>query len=302
METAINKALNKALHRDRAIVLAAIIMISLLAWAYTLWLAGQLSLMDMPAAVPTSAGMAGMDGMNMSGEGVAHTTDSASDVAPGGVMELAGPAFRPWGVSDFAFTFVMWAVMMGGMMTPSVAPMLLLYAAVGRKAAANGRPLAATSWFLAGYLSAWSAFSLVATGAQFMLTWLALLVPMMALASGVLGALVLIGAGLYQWSPLKDLCVTQCQSPIGFLMSHGGFRSHWSGALRLGAQHGIYCVGCCWLVMTLLFVGGVMNVLWIAGLALLVLAEKVVLAGLLIPRLAGAGMIAAGFFVLSQAV
>jgi predicted metal-binding membrane protein len=96
--------------------------------------------------------------------------------------------------------------------------------------------------------------------------------------------------------------VTQCQSPLGFLMSHGGFRSHWSGALRLGAQHGLYCVGCCWLVMALLFVGGVTSVLWIAGLALLVLREKVVPTGLLVPRLAGAGMIAAGSFILVQAV
>ena len=298
----IEAAINKALQRDRAIVLAAIITISALAWAYTLWLAGQMGLMDMSATVPSSDSMAGMDGMNMPGMAMENASDGASDAAPGGVMSVAGPAFRPWGATDFAFTFAMWAVMMAGMMTPSVAPMLLLYAAVGRKAAANGRPLAATGWFLAGYLSAWSAFSLVATGAQFLLTWLALFVPMMALASGVLGALVLIGAGLYQWSPLKDLCVTQCQSPLGFLMSHGGFRSHWSGALRLGAQHGLYCVGCCWLIMALLFVVGVMNVLWIAGLALLVLAEKIVPTGLLIPRLAGTGMIAAGCFVLFQAV
>jgi predicted metal-binding membrane protein len=192
--------------------------------------------------------------------------------------------------------------MMVGMMTPSVAPMVMLYAAVGRKAAASGRPLAATGWFVAGYLSVWIAFSLAATGAQWTLTQFALLTQTMTSASDILGGAVLIAAGLYQWSPLKDTCLSQCQTPLGFLVSRGGFRSDPFGSLRLGAEHGAYCVGCCWVLMALLFVGGVMNVLWIAGLAILVLLEKVVPTGRLIPRLAGAMMVFGGLFLQLRAV
>jgi predicted metal-binding membrane protein len=285
-----NATVNAILRRERAIVIAALTTITILAWAYVLWLAAQMSMMDMPAAA-AAGGMAGMDmpGMNMSGMNM------------GAVSAAAEPAFRPWSIADFGFVFIMWAVMMVGMMTPSVAPMVLLYATVGRKAAASGRPLAATGWFLAGYLSAWTAFSLAAAGAQWMLTRLALLTPMMESVSGIFGGLLLIAAGLYQWSPLKDTCLKQCQTPLGFLMTHGGFRSEPFGALRLGAEHGLYCVGCCWVLMALLFVGGVMNVLWIAGLAILVLMEKIVPTGHLIPRLAGAGLAAAGLFLLIRA-
>jgi predicted metal-binding membrane protein len=285
-ETAVS-AVNAVRRRDRLVVIAALATISVLAWAYTLWLAAQMSMMEMPvpAATAGSMSMPAMSGMDM-----------------GGVSAAAEPAFRSWSIADFGFVFVMWAVMMVGMMTPSVAPMVLLHAAVGRKAAAGGHPLAATGWFLAGYLSAWVAFSLAATGAQWLLARLALLTPMMQSASGIFGGLLLIAAGLYQWSPLKDTCLKQCQTPLGFLMSHGGFRSEPFGALRLGAGHGLYCVGCCWVLMVLLFVGGVMNVLWIAGLAILILLEKVVPTGRLIPRLAGAGLGAAGLFLLARAL
>lgn len=267
---------NAVLRRDRAIVIAALATISVLAWAYTLWLAAQMSEMAM-AAVPAAAG----GGMDM-----------------GGMSTAAEPAFRSWTIADFGFVFIMWAVMMIGMMTPSVTPMALLYAAVGRKAASSGRPLAATGWFLGGYLSAWIAFSLAAASAQWILTRLVLLTPMMERASDIFGGLLLVAAGLYQWSPLKDTCLKQCQTPLGFLMSHGGFRPEPFLALRLGAAHGLYCVGCCWVLMALLFVGGVMNVLWIAGLAILILAEKVVPTGRLISRVAGAGLATAGLFLL----
>jgi len=291
-------AVNAVLRRDRVIVIAAITTISVLAWAYTLWLAAQMSMMELPAPAADSGGMAGM---NMSGTTMSVTSGTMSGMNLGGVSAAAEPAFRPWIIADFAFMFIMWAVMMVGMMTPSVAPMVLLYATVGRKAAASGRPFAATGWFLAGYLSAWVAFSLVATSAQWILTRLALLTPMMESASGIFGGFVLVAAGLYQWSPLKDTCLKQCQTPLGFLMRRGGFHSEPFGALRLGAEHGLYCIGCCWVLMALLFVGGVMNVLWIAGLAILILVEKVVPTGRLIPRLAGAGMVAAGLFLLFRA-
>jgi predicted metal-binding membrane protein len=262
-----------AVRRDRLLVVAAIVAISALAWAYTLWLAAHM--MEMSPPGPGAETMGGMG--------------------------AAEPAFRSWSVPDFAFMFSMWAVMMVGMMAPSVTPMVLLYATAGRSAAARGHPLAATGWFLTGYFLAWIGFSLTTTGAQWLLTRFALLTPIMQSASGTFGGFVLIAAGLYQWSPVKDICIRQCQSPLGFLMSRGGFRPEPLGALWLGAEHGLYCVGCCWMLMALLFVGGVMNVLWIAGLAVLVLLEKVVPTGRLVPRLAGAALVSAGLLLLIRA-
>ncbi len=286
------------MRRDRGIVIAALMLITVLAWAYTLWVAPQMSMMasPVPASADDGSGGTTMPGMSMSGD-----MSDMPDMNMAGAGAAAEPAFRSWSIADFGFVFIMWAVMMVGMMTPSVTPMVLLYATVGRKAAASGRPLAPTGWFLAGYLSAWVAFSLAATTAQWALTRLALLTPMMASASGIFGGALLVAAGLYQWSPLKDTCLKQCQTPLGFLMSHGGFRSEPFAALRLGAEHGLYCIGCCWVLMALLFVGGVMNVLWIAGLAILVLLEKVVPTGRLVPRLAGAALAAGGLFLLVRA-
>ncbi|MER8981224.1 DUF2182 domain-containing protein [Mesorhizobium sp. M0870] len=276
-------ALEAVLRRDRAVVTAALVVIAVLAWAYVLWLAAT---MVMPGSPLPDGGGGDMAGMDMGG------MDMGAAMAPG---------FRPWALGDFAFTFTMWAVMMVGMMTPSVAPMLLLYAGVGRKARADGRPIASTGWFFAGYLAVWVAFSLLATGAQWLLARLALLDPSMATVSAILGGLVLIAAGLYQWTPMKGVCLRQCQAPIAFLASHGGFRSAPLGALRLGMDHGAYCLGCCWALMALLFVGGVMNVLWIAGIAILVLLEKTVPTGQLIPRVSGALMAAIGIWIVFQA-
>jgi predicted metal-binding membrane protein len=120
---------------------------------------------------------------------------------------------------------------------------------------------------------------------------------MMATASSKVGGVFLIAAGIYQWTPLKEACLRQCQAPIAFLSSHGGFRSDPFGALRLGIEHGIYCLGCCWALMALLFVGGVMNIAWIGGIAILILIEKTVPTGRLIPRLCGALLAAAGIWL-----
>ncbi|RJT36318.1 DUF2182 domain-containing protein [Mesorhizobium waimense] len=275
-------ALEAVLRRDRTVVALALVLLTGLAWTYVLWLAAD---MAMPAATAPAAS-SDMSGMDMSG------MDMGATVAPG---------FRAWAPADFAFIFTMWAVMMVGMMTPSVAPMLLLYAGVGRKAKADGRPIASTAWFFTGYLLVWIAFSLAATGAQWLLARLALLSPMMAASSAVLGGVILIAAGLYQWTPMKGVCLRQCQAPIAFLSSHGGFRRHPLGALRLGVEHGAYCLGCCWALMALLFVGGVMNVLWIAGIAILVLLEKTMPTGQLIPRISGALMVAIGAWLLVRA-
>jgi predicted metal-binding membrane protein len=272
-------ALTAVLRRDRLVVLAALAVLTLLAWADLLWLSGHMAMP--PAAAPDD--MAGMDmpGMDMKS-----------------MAGAAAPAFKAWGPVDFAFVFAMWAVMMTGMMTPSVAPAVLLYAGFGRKAAAGGTPFASAGWFYAGYLAVWVAFSALATVAQWGLTALALLTPMMASASNALGGGLLVATGLYQWTPLKNRCLTACQAPLAFLMRHGGFRAEPTGALSLGAIHGAYCFGCCIALMTLLFVGGVMNVLWIAALTILVLLEKTIPARHLIPRLSGTAMIAAGIWLL----
>ena len=124
----------------------------------------------------------------------------------------------------------------------------------------------------------------------------------MATNSRILAGLVLVAAGLYQWTPLKAACLRQCQAPIAFLASHGGFRSDPLGALRFGIKHGAYCLGCCWALMALLFVGGVMNVLWIAGIGILILLEKTVPAGQVIPRISGVLMACAGLWLLVGAV
>ncbi|MDX8541021.1 DUF2182 domain-containing protein [Mesorhizobium abyssinicae] len=287
-------ALEAVLRRDRAVVAAALVVIAVLAWAYVLWLAAD---MGMPAT-PAQAG-GDMAGMNMSDP---STMDMSGMDMPGMDMgEAVAPAFRAWAATDFGFIFAMWAVMMVGMMTPSVAPMLLLYAGVGHKAAASGRTIASTGWFFSGYLLVWIGFSLAATGAQWLLARLALLDPMMATNSGILGGVILIAAGLYQWTPMKGVCLSQCQAPIAFLTRHGGFRTAPLGALRLGIAHGAYCLGCCWALMALLFVGGVMNVLWIAAIAILILLEKTVPTGRALPRISGAMMVAIGVWLLAGA-
>jgi len=268
-------AIEAMLRRDRAIVSAALVILTALAWAYVWWLAADMD----------------MSGMDMSG----------FRMIPAG-MGLMMPATAPWNAMEFAFVFAMWAVMMIGMMTPSATPMILIYARVGRQAARQGTPLAASSYFAGGYLLTWIGFALVATSAQWALERAALLTPMMAGASDMFSGTVLIAAGVYQWTPLKDACLRQCQSPLLFIQRHGGFRSDLLGTLALGARHGAYCIGCCWVLMALLFVGGVMNVLWIAAIAILVLAEKVVPAGRVISRIAGAGLFAGGAWLLAQAL
>jgi len=268
-------AIEAALRRDRAIVAAALIILTALTWAYVWRLAADMDMGDMDTF--------------------------GFRIIPAG-MGLMMPATAPWNTVEFAFVFAMWAVMMIGMMTPSATPMILIYARVGRQAARQGTPLAASAYFAAGYLLSWIGFALVATSAQWALERAALLTPMMAGASDMFSGAVLVAAGFYQWTPLKDACLRQCQAPWLFIQRHGGFRSDASGALALGARHGAYCIGCCWALMALLFVGGVMNVLWIAAIAILVLAEKVIPAGRVISRIAGAGLFAGGAWVLVQAL
>jgi predicted metal-binding membrane protein len=207
-------------------------------------------------------------------------------------------ALHAWSAGHAAMMFAMWAVMMVGMMLPSATPMTLVYAQVARKAAREGSVLPPTAVFVAGYLLAWTAFGLAATAAQWALDRAALLSPLLVSTSPRLGAALLVAAGLYQLTPWKGACLRHCRAPAHFFARH--FRSGALGALRLGLHHGLYCLGCCWALMGLLFVGGVMNLLWVAAIALFVLLEKVMPRGLDGGRLFGGALVALGLLLLAR--
>jgi predicted metal-binding membrane protein len=262
--------LETVLKRDRAVVLAALGVIVVLAWAYLVGMA-----LDMRAMPDMESAM-----------GAAMT------------------AMAPWSAADVLAMFVMWAVMMVGMMLPSAAPMILMVAKVNRKTRAGGGAYMPTAAFTLGYVIAWTAFSLVATALQGQLNSWALLTPMMVSSSAAFGGVLFVLAGVYQFSPWKNACLVKCRSPIDFVLNH--WRDGMWGALRMGLSHGLYCVGCCWFLMGLLFAGGVMNLAWVAAIAIFVLAEKVLPSG---PRggrwiagLSGAAMTVFGLVLVYQGV
>ena len=261
--------LEAVLRKDRLVILTSILALTALAWCYVLWLSGHMVMP--PAAGPD---MSGMD------------------------MAAMAPLLKPWTGADILFTLVMWSVMMVGMMAPSAAPMILIYALVGRQAQAQQKPFAATGWFAGGYFLAWAGFSVAATLAQAILSQAALLTPMLKSANDLLAAGLLIAAGLYQWSPWKDSCLTHCRSPLSFIQQHGGFRAQEAGSLMLGFRHGLYCVGCCSGLMLLLFAAGIMNIAWIAALAILILVEKLAKSGSTISKATGVAFIAGGLFLI----
>ncbi len=205
---------------------------------------------------------------------------------------MSAMQISPWDAGYFWMMFLMWAIMMVGMMLPSVTPMVLIYAAVARKSAMQGMPVAPTGAFVFGYIAIWVVFSLLATIAQWGLDRAALLSPMMVSNSVGLGAALLVAAGVYQWLPVKDRCLQHCRSPVHFISTH--WRPGAVGAFKMGLSHGTLCLGWCWVLMCLLFVGGVMNLLWIAAIALFVLLEKVLPLGDVSGRVMGMLMIAAG--------
>lgn len=206
-------------------------------------------------------------------------------------------ALKPWSGLDFMLMFLTWAIMMVAMMVPSVTPMVLLYAAVLRKVAPRQHYGASVSAFVLGYVSAWSVFSLGATALQWSLEQLALLSPMMRSSTAIFGASLLIAAGVYQWTLAKDACLKHCRAPLDFIAR--SWRAGATGALRMGTVHGFYCIGCCWAIMGLLFVGGVMNLLWVAVIAVFVLLEKVAPMGTAFGRrFSGVGLIGAGILSL----
>ncbi len=217
---------------------------------------------------------------------------------PGGMggMSMDMMGLQPWTPWHFGMMFAMWAIMMVGMMLPSATPTTLVYTAVARKAEREGSRVAPVSAFVLGYLFMWTLFSFGATLAQWGLEEAALLSPMMVSSSSALGAALLIGAGVYQLTPWKDGCLEHCRSPAHFIAEH--WHPGTSGAFRMGLEHGAYCLGCCWVLMGLLFFGGVMNLLWIAAITLFVVLEKVMPFGAGGGRWAGIAMIVAGGLVL----
>ena len=260
------------LRRERLFICAGLFTLCLLSWAYLLAGAGT--------------------GMSI----VAMTTWQFPP-------PLYGGGIATWPLSYWLIMVAMWWVMMIAMMVPSAAPVILLYARVvrhNRKRAGEAGALVPTAAFLSGYLLAWLLFSLGATLLQWLLEQSGLVHGMMMWSNSLLlTAVLLIGAGLYQLSPLKYACLAHCQSPAAFLSGH--WRNGWSGALYMGLAHGLYCVGCCWTLMLLLFAGGVMNLVWIAGLALLVLLEKLARRPVLVVRATGIMLVAAGIGLLLHA-
>jgi predicted metal-binding membrane protein len=247
--------------RDRAVISACLVVLTALAWAYLLHLEHQMS-----AAMADDRMMAAM-GMTMD---------------------------MPWHAGDVFFTFAMWAVMMVGMMTPSAAPLVLLFAAMHRGRGEQRAPRAVFA-FGAGYLLVWTAFSAGAALAQWGLHRAALLSPAMTISGARLSGTILIAAGVYQLTPFKGACLAHCRSPIGFLLSH--WREGAAGALRMGIEHGTNCLGCCWALMCVLFVVGVMNLVWVAAMTIFVLMERLGPAGAAVARIMGVAMILAGILI-----
>ncbi len=208
------------------------------------------------------------------------------------MTSMSGMPMPIWDERYFLLMFLMWAIMMVGMMLPSIVPTVLIYATIARKATKHGTTIAPTSIFVAGYLIMWIAFSLFATCLQWFFDKLGLLSPMMVSNNVIFGATLLIIAGVYQWLPIKDACLHQCRSPVMFISDN--WRSGNQGAFLMGIHHGLFCVGCCWALMSLLFFGGVMSLLWIAAITVFVLLEKLLPFGAIGGKVLGIMMISAG--------
>lgn len=217
--------------------------------------------------------------------------------APGGMADAAmAGMLMPWSSDDALLMLGMWAVMMVAMMLPGALPMLLLYQALLRGRLAAPQRHLAVALFGGAYLLLWSTFAVAATALQWWLEQLSLMNNTMRSTSSLFSALLLLGAGVYQWLPLKAACLAHCHGPLPFFLGH--WRAGVLGGLRMGLAHGVYCLGCCWALMGLLLVTGVMNLLWVAAIGAWVLLEKVLPQGLWLARLGGLLLIAWGLWLL----
>ncbi len=248
--------------------MAGILLVVALAWTHICFLANDRDGMDMATAIGNS--------MAVSNAG-------------------------SWTTVDWGSMFLMWAVMMIAMMVPTAAPMVLVFATVNRRRREQQRPFVPTSVFLSGYIIVWFGFAMVATLVNWGLYANDQLDMMMGeVTSPKVGGWLLLAAGLFQWSRLKYACLSHCRSPMSFLMND--WREGIGGALIMGLRLGAFCVGCCWVLMALLFVLGVMNLVWIAGLAVFVLLEKVLPRARTVSRVSGIGLAGWGAFMLSEVI
>jgi predicted metal-binding membrane protein len=260
-----SSALEAIFRRERLIVRGSLVVTVIIAWLYLLY---------MNRGVPSMK----MTGMDM----------------PGMVM----PELHQWSAASVLFLIVMWAVMMMAMMLPSAAPMVLTFLSLNQRRRVAARPLVPASIFLLGYIVVWTGYSIVAALAQWRLHEAALLSSTMKATSPLVSGGLLIAAGVFQWTPFKRACLKSCRSPLSFLMSD--WREGAAGAFIMGLRHGTYCVGCCWILMTLLFVAGVMNLLWVALISLFVMAEKVLARGPLLGHAAGIALVTAGVVLMAR--
>ncbi len=220
----------------------------------------------------------------------------------GGVVSLdqgaqlsSGPHMHAWNPLDIVLIFSMWAVMMIAMMVPSESPIVLMFAAINRERHRQQQPFVSAGAFFLGYLVAWTMFSALATLTQWGLHAATLLSHTMVINSSIAGGALLFAAGIFQWTPLKYACLSRCRSPLGFLMTE--WREGIVGAFIMGLKRGVYCIGCCWLLMGLMFVAGVMNLLWMVIITIFVFLEKVVPGGFWISRIAGLLLIVWGMWM-----
>lgn len=212
------------------------------------------------------------------------------------LMNMNTPAHQDWSIAYSVLMFFMWWIMMIAMMLPSATPVILLAGGINRRSQSEVKPYGSALSFAAGYLLAWAGFSVVAVGIQWWLGSSDLINGMLQSKSDMLSACILIVAGAWQFTPWKMACLKHCRGPMDFLTRFR--RSGNGGALIMGAQHGLYCLGCCWFLMALLFVGGVMNLIWIAGLAVYVWVEKILPGGPITARIMGGILIFWGVLVL----
>jgi predicted metal-binding membrane protein len=275
--------LEAVLLRDRMIIVGSVALVIVGAWVWLVLGAGtgmnpwEMSRVLWPRSLETDGSMSGMAGM----------------AAPMAMSPM-------WTLPYAVVMFGMWWVMMVAMMLPGAAPVLLLFARVNRSEKGCGRPYAPTGLFAAGYLAVWGAFSLIATTVQWGLDQLGVLSPIMATTEALLGGTILIAAGLWQLTPAKRICLQHCRTPLSFLLNH--WRPGRWGALRMGLGHGAYCVGCCWFLMALLFVGGIMNLFWVAGLSVFILLEKMTKIGSGLGKAVGGVLSAAGLALIAISI
>ena len=251
--------------RERWIVISGLTVVVLFAWVYLFYLSSWMS----------------QSAMNM-----------------GVGMKVALSASMPWSRNELLLTFLMWVVMMAGMMIPSAMPTVMIFHQLRSRRHPGKTAIQYTGVFVAGYLAAWTAYSFFATLVQGWLHNKALLGMNATATSPLLGGLVLITAGAYQFTKWKDTCLRYCRSPLGYLMTE--WRDGLDGAFRMGVRYGAYCLVCCWMLMALLFIVGVMNLLWAVVITIYVLVEKVASNGQWISRAAGAGMLLWGIWILGS--